>query len=76
MNNLEFLDIFTEEDIAFNRKMVDLTLELQNAKRFPEKRGGKMQMKNRQKSGMFEDRDYDFSSEVLGEFRRKWGIPE
>lgn len=76
MENLEIMEVFTDEDIKFNRKMVDRALTLQENKKFPDRRGGKMPMKNQWKSDMFEGRDYDFSSEILGDFRRKWGLPE
>ena len=76
LDNLDVLDVFTLEDIEFNKKMVNRALRLQEQKKLPERRGGKMPMKNRQKSDMFKERDYDFTSEIIGEFRRKWGIPE
>lgn len=74
--NLDFLEMFTEEERAFNRKMMERGLELQQQRKNPEHRGGKMSMKNQKKSGIFSDRRYDFSSEVLSEFRQKWGILE
>lgn len=76
LDNLNILEVFTLEDVEFNKKMVDRALKLREQKKFPERRGGKMLMNNRQKSDMFKNRDYDFASEILGEFRRKWGIPE
>ena len=60
MYDLNFLEIFTKEDIEFNHQMVDEALKLQ----------GKI------KKYMFQNRNYDFSSEILSEFRRKWGISE
>lgn len=74
MDNLEIVEVFTEEDIKFNREMVDRALKLREQRKFPDRRVGKMQMKNQKKSDMFAERDYDFSSKILSEFRRKWGI--
>lgn len=71
---MEILEVFTEEDIKFNRKMVDCALKLQQSKKIPDRRGGKMAMKSHLKSDMFKERDYDFTSEILGEFREKWGL--
>lgn len=76
MSELEIIQVFTEEDIKFNKKMVELGYELQEQKRFPDRRGGKMNMYGQQGSSMFAGRDYDFTSEILAEFRRKWGIHE
>ena len=71
---LEVLSVFTEEDIKFNRKMVDCALDMQREKKFPERRGGKMPMRDHQASGAYAGREYDCTSEVINEFRRKWGI--
>ena len=42
----------------------------------PDRRGGKMQMNSEYKSIMFQNRNYDFSSKILEEFSRKWGLSE
>lgn len=58
MTELKLIEVFTEEAIEFNKKMVARSLEK------------KTQNKSMKK------RDYDFSSEVLSDFRKKWGIEE
>lgn len=76
MKDLEILEVFTAEDIEFNRQMVDRALDLQIQRRFPDRRGGKMSMKHQQGSNRYVGRNCDYTSEVLSEFRRKWGILE
>ena len=74
MENLNVEKIFTEEDKKFNRMMIDCALESRQKRELPDRRGGKMQMGNHLESMLLEHRDYDFSSEILADFRRKWGI--
>jgi hypothetical protein len=76
MANLNISKYFTEEDIKFNREMVDQSLGIRDDRTFLDSRGGKMLMTNRITSGMFNKRNYDFTSDTLGEFRRKWGLHE
>lgn len=58
----EITSMFTEEDKKFNRKMMKRGIELSYGKK--------------KRPSIFQDRQYDFSSEILGDFRKKWGIPE
>jgi len=58
MEELEIFEIFTEEDIKFNRKMVDEGLK----------------SKEKRKPSIFKNRNCDYTSEIINEFRRKWGI--
>lgn len=55
----EIIEVFTKEDIEFNKKMMDISRELPNVPI---------------KTQFEKDRNYDFISEILNEFRRKWGI--
>ena len=59
MEELKIFDVFTEEDIKFNRKMVDEGLK-----------------SKKRKPSIFKNRNCDYSSEIINEFRRKWGICE
>lgn len=76
MEKIMIRKIFSEEDRKFNRKMIDCALESQKQHNVPDRRGGKMQMGNRLESKIFEDRNYDITSEILAEFREKWGLSE
>ncbi len=68
--------IFSDEDRKFNREMIDCVKENRKEQNIPDRRGGKMLMGNRLESKIFEDRNYDFTSKILAEFRDKWGISE
>ena len=68
--------IFSDEDRKFNREMIDCARANRVDQRIPDRRGGKMLMGNRLESKIFENRDYDITSEILSEFRKKWGISE
>lgn len=68
--------IFSDEDRKFNREMIDCARENRVEQSFPDRRGGKMLMGNRLESKILENRDYDITSEILSEFRKKWGISE
>jgi hypothetical protein len=59
MEELKIFDVFTEEDIKFNRKMVDEGLKSKKTK-----------------PSIFKNRNCDYTSEIINEFRRKWGICE
>ena len=76
MGDLVVKKIFTEEDKKFNRFMIDCALDSRQRQNVPDRRGGKMQMGNRLESELFKDREYDFASEILADFRRKWGISD
>ena len=58
--DLKIRRIFSEEDKKFNRKMIELSLK------YP-----KVSLPL-----LDEKREYDFSSEILAAFRKKWGIGE
>lgn len=49
---------FSEQDKEFNRTMVNNSMRCNNEK----------------KSMMFKDRNYDFSSDIINEFYKKWNI--
>lgn len=68
--------IFSDEDRKFNREMIDSVRENRKEYSNPDRRGGKMEMENRLKTNIFEGRDYNIASEILVEFRKKWGISE
>ena len=68
--------IFSEEDRKFNRDMIDCAKANRREQNIPDRRGGKMLMGNRLEAKIFENRDYDITSEILAEFRKKWGLPE
>ena len=76
MERVAVENIFTDEDKRFNRFLVDCALESQQKKNIPDRRGGKMSMGNHLEYGLLKDRNYEFTSEVLTQFRKKWGISE
>lgn len=76
MEKIEIKSFFSEEDKAFNRQMVLRSLGKGDAVASSEHRGGKMPMNSLTESRLFQNRQYDFSSEILGEYRRKWGLSE
>lgn len=79
MENMEKLEInsfFSEEDRKFNRQMVQRLLRRGKAAVTSEHRGGKMPMNSFKESRIYQNRQYDFSSEILDEYRRKWGLSE
>ncbi len=76
MPEIEIKSYFSKEDKDFNRKMVEWGLEGEKSLGVAEDRGGKMHMSSSIISRMFPNREYDFSSEILEEYRRKWGIQE
>lgn len=76
MEKLEINSFFSEEDKVFNRQMVLRSLEKGDEVVSSEHRGGKMQMHSLTGSRMFQNRQYDFTSEILGEYRRKWRLSE
>lgn len=61
MEELKICDVFTEEDIKFNRRMVDEGME------------SKTKINN---TSLFKNHNYNYVSEIVNEFRRKWGIHE
>ena len=58
-NELRIPKIFSEEDKKFNREMIDLA---------------RSKPKEKIPSPYFQDRDYDFTSEILDAYREKWLI--
>lgn len=50
------------------------SLNKTNSVTVPESRGGKMSMDDLFEGELYQDRQYDFTSEILGGFRKKWGI--
>lgn len=76
MKNIIIEEIFTKEDKEFNRTMVNNARTFSNAIEVPDRRGGKMHMNDEHESLMFKDRNYDFTSDIIEEFSRKWGISE
>lgn len=76
MDEMIMENMFTTEDEEFNRKMVNNALNFNKEIFVPDRRGGKMQMNSEYKSIMFQNRNYDFSSKILEEFSRKWGLSE
>ena len=74
MEKIIIENVFTEEDKEFNRMMVNNALNYNKQQSIPDRRGGKMQMNNRYEPIMFKDRDYDFTSDILDDFSRKWGL--
>lgn len=74
MENLNVTSFFSEEDRLFNREMVMRSLNKTNSVTVPESRGGKMSMDDLFEGELYQDRQYDFTSEILGGFRKKWGI--
>ena len=49
---------FSEQDKEFNRTMVNNSMRCNNEKR----------------AMMFKERNYDFSSDIINEFYKKWNI--
>lgn len=76
MENLNVTSFFSEEDRLFNREMVMRSLNKTNSVAVSESRGGKMSMNDLFEDELYQDRKYDFTSEILCEYRRKWGIEE
>ncbi len=76
MGNLEIISFFSAEDREFNREMVVRSMNQEKSIIMPERRGGKMLMDDLFKRSMYQDRQYDFTSEILDEYRKKWGITE
>lgn len=76
MDNFGFMSFFSEEDKEFNREMVRRSYEQGSVLGNPEDRGGKMEMGNLIENKMFQDRQYDFTSEILDGYREKWSIVE
>lgn len=76
MENLAFNGFFSEEDKAFNREMISRSLNQERVRGNSERRGGKMPMNNLLENKMFPNRQYDFTSKILSEYRRKWSITE
>lgn len=74
MENLNVTSFFSEEDRLFNRKMVIRSLDKTDSVSIPERRGGKMKMGDLFARRMYQGRKYDFTSEILDEYRKKWGI--
>ena len=74
IDDLEIVNIFSQEEKDFNRAMVQRALENERTLQNSERRGGKMPMRGQFNKGMYAKREYDFTSYVLNEFREKWGI--
>lgn len=74
MENLYVTSFFSEEDKLFNREMVMRSLDKRDDVTVPERRGGKMPMGDLFARRLYQGRKYDFTSEILGEYRKKWGI--
>ena len=74
MENIIIESAFTEKDKEFNRAMVNNALNFNKQKAIPDRRDGKIQMNNGYKPIMFKNREYDFTSDILDEFSRKWGL--
>lgn len=71
MEKLEIIEVFTEDDIKFNRKMVDLSLSLQGQRKIP---GQKPKRKIQNQIPNSYMRDVDCTKDIVEEFRRKWGL--
>lgn len=71
MEKLEIIEVFTEDDIKFNRKMVDLSLSLQGQRKIP---GQKPKRKIQNQIQNLYMRDVDCTKDIVEEFRRKWGL--
>ena len=69
MRELEVIEVFSEDDVKFNRKMVDLSLSLQ--KQIPGQKT-KRKIQNQMPRTYTENRDC--AKEIIEEFRRKWGL--
>lgn len=76
MENLKVISFFSAEDREFNREMVVRSMNKEKDTTMPEPRGGKMLMDDLFKRSMYQNRQYDFTSEILNEYRKKWGITE
>ncbi len=76
MENLKVISFFSTEDREFNREMVVRAMNKGKDTAMPERRGGKMLMDDSFERSMYQSRQYDFTSEILGEYRKKWGITE
>lgn len=74
MDNIEIINVFTEKDKKFNRLMVERALMDEQKVQGAERRGGKMPMPEQMGTGLYQERNYDFTSEIINDFRRKWGI--
>lgn len=71
MEKLEIIEVFTEDDVKFNRKMVDLSLSLQDQRKIP---GQKTKRKIQNQMPNSYMRDVDCTKDIVEEFRRKWGL--
>ena len=71
MEKLEIIEVFTEDDVNFNRKMVDLSLSLQDQRKIP---GQKTKRKIQNQMPNSYMRDVDCTKDIVEEFRRKWGL--
>lgn len=76
MEDLRAISFFSEEDKKFNKEMVMRSVDKAKDAMASERRGGKMLMGDLFERKMYQDRKYDFTSEILGEYRKKWGITE
>lgn len=74
MDNIEIVNVFTEKDKSFNRIMVERALLDEQKVQGAERRGGKMPMQEQVGTSLYQNRNYDFTSEILNDFRKKWGI--
>lgn len=76
MDDLKIISFFSAEDKKFNREMVVRSMDKEKDVIVPERRGGKMLMGDLLERRMYQNRKYDFTSEILGEYRKKWGMIE
>lgn len=78
-NNMEQIEVkkyFSEQDKEFNRMLVKEGMCYNHDLLMPERRGGKMQINNNNEPSILKDKDYDFSSDIIEQFSRKWGLSE
>ncbi len=76
MEGLVINSFFSKEDKEFNREMVRRSLGKEKSFLSSEHRGGKMSMNSMLENRLFQNRQYDFASGILSDYRRKWGLSE
>lgn len=74
MKNLNVIKFFSEEDKLFNLEMVNRSLCKTNDITVSDLMSTKIPISDLFILQLYQDRQYDFTSEILGEFRKKWGI--
>lgn len=74
MENLNVTSFFSEEDRLFNREMVMRSLNKTDDVTVQKRSGCKIPMGDLFACRLYQGRKYDFTSEILGGFRKKCGI--